>query len=225
MPMSAPDAATQPTRAGLPAYALWVMLCVLLAVGFAVDGPVLAVVKPLHHSRLSDVINQTIRLLGTGYVQPAVALLMIAAGAFAGSRLKQAGVWTLLAFLAAGIAANVLKVIVHRPRPWTIEPPPPTWLGYLRSSEYQAFPSAEAATTFAVAIMIGAWYPRWAVPLLIVAVLVAIGRVIVGSHHPSDVVAGAMLGIAVSQTLTSFARHGPVRRSLGGGGEAKSSGT
>ena len=45
------------------------------------------------------------------------------------------------------------------------------------------------------------------------AVLIGLARVVVGSHHPSDVVAGAMLGIAVSQALASMARWREARSS------------
>ena len=185
----------------------WVVMAVLLAVGFIIDGPVLAAVKPLHDSGLSDTINHTIRLLGTGYVQPVIALLMIAVGAVAGRRLKQAGFWTLVAFAISGVCVNILKVIVHERRPWVTDPPPASWWGYLHDSRFQSFPSAETATTFAVAITIAAWYPSLRIPLIIVAALIGLARVIVGSHHPSDVVAGAMLGIAVSQSLVTFARR------------------
>ncbi|MFB3883412.1 MAG: phosphatase PAP2 family protein [Armatimonadota bacterium] len=182
-------------------------MAVLLVLGFLADGPVTASARPLHHSRLAEGINHSIRLLGTGYVQPVVALLLIAVGAVASQRLKRAGAWTLLAFAVSGAAVNVLKVLVHRPRPWTTEPPPATWVGYLRDSQYQAFPSAETATTFAVAMMIAAWYPSLRLPLVVIAVLVGVARVVVGSHHPSDVIAAAMLGIAVAQALVWVARR------------------
>jgi len=159
------------------------------------------------------VINHTIRLLGTGYVQPAVALAMIALGAFVSRRLKQSGAWTLLAFVVSGVSVNILKVLAHRPRPWTTEPPPTTWWGYLHDSSRQSFPSAETATTFAVALTVGAWYPALRVPLVIIAALVGLARVVVGSHHPSDVVAGVVLGLAVSQFLTGIARRRQARSS------------
>jgi len=206
MPCPSPDSSRPPanTRSGIW---LWVVLALLLTLGFALDGTVLAAVKPLHHSPLADAVNDTIRLVGTGYVQLPVALLMILVGAFVSSRLRRAGGWTFLAFLLSGVAVNVLKVVVHRPRPWTTEPAPATWLGYLRHHNYQSFPSAETATTFAVVLTIATWYPALRLPLLVVAVLVGLARVFVGSHHPSDVVAGAMVGIAVWQALGRLARR------------------
>ncbi len=191
----------------------WIAMAGLLALGFAVDGPVLIAVRPLHDSRLTEAINHTIRMLGTGYVQAPLALAMILIGAACSPRLRRAGVWTLVSFAASGLAANIVKVIVHRPRPWTTEPPPAEWSGYLHNSAFQSFPSAESATSFAVAMMIGAWYPRWRVALLILAALIAIARVVVGRHHPSDIVAGAMLGIAVSRYLLGGVRPKEARSS------------
>lgn len=186
---------------------LWIILTLLLALAFALDSPVLAAVQPFHNSPLADAVNATIRMVGTGYVQLPIALLMILIGLLVSARLRRAGAWTFLAFLLSGVAVNVLKVIVHRPRPWTTEPAPATWLGYLRNHDFQSFPSAETATTFAVVLTIATWYPALRLPLLVVAALVGLARVFVGSHHPSDVVAGAMLGVAVAQSLGRLARR------------------
>jgi undecaprenyl-diphosphatase len=61
-----------------------------------------------------------------------------------------------------------------------------------------AFPSGHASRAFAVALFLTLrsrrW--RWGVPLLGYAVLVALSRVYVGVHWPSDVLGGAILGSA-----------------------------
>jgi membrane-associated phospholipid phosphatase len=49
--------------------------------------------------------------------------------------------------------------------------------------------------------------------LVIIAALVGLARVVVGSHHPSDVVSGVLLGLAVSQLLTGIARRRQARSS------------
>jgi membrane-associated phospholipid phosphatase len=184
---------------------LWLGLAAALGLSFALDGPVMAAVRPVHDSHFADLVGTTIRWLGTGYVQGPLPLIMLACGALWSSRLRRAGLSTLLAFVTSVVAVSVLKVIVHRPRPWVTEAAPAQWSGYLHDSHFHSFPSAESTTTFAVALTIGAWYPGLRAPLVVLAGLVAIGRVIVGAHHPSDVVAGAMLGLAVSRLFTARA--------------------
>ena len=200
--------ATTPSHAaGSKQPALWLALAVALALSFAVDGPVMALVKPLHDSRVTDLIHATIRWLGTGYVQIPVAVIMIAAGALWSVRLKRAGGWALLAFIISGAAVNILKLLVHRARPYTPDPRPDTWLGYVHNSAFQSFPSAESATTFAVAFTLMGWYPALRWPLTVIALCVGVGRVLVGGHHPSDVMAGAILGVVVARLVSSWANR------------------
>jgi membrane-associated phospholipid phosphatase len=49
--------------------------------------------------------------------------------------------------------------------------------------------------------MVGYFLPKARLPLLIVALIVAAERVLLAAHHPSDVWAGAMLGLLTSQLL------------------------
>ena len=196
---------------------LWAILAVLLVAAFAVDGAVLAAVKPLHHSHLSDTINHTIRLLGTGYVQPVVASLMIALGAVVEQPTRNAqasGRCSRSRHPAYASTSSRCSSTGRGPgRPIRRHP---RGRVSARQLSFQSFPSAETATTFAVALTIAAWYPTLRVPLIVLSALIRDWqRVIVGSHHPSDVVAGAMLGIAVSQALV---RH---RASQGGESEWK----
>ncbi len=153
--------------------------------------------EPLNHSPFANVLSNTVRWLGNGKFQIPALLLMIGVGAILARRVYRAGGWALLAFLGSGAVANTIKVVVHRPRPWVELPPPEGWSGYLHMSEFRSFPSGDTTTTFAIATVLGSMFPRLHVPLLIVAVIVAIARVLVGSHYPSDVCAGAMLGLAV----------------------------
>jgi len=196
--------ARETTRAR-QALLLWFGLAVGLGLSFAIDGPAMRAVRPIHDSYFADLVGTTIRWLGTGYVQGPLPLIMLAMGAVWSSRLKGAGLSTLYAFLTSVVAVSALKVIVHRPRPWVTDPAPAQWSGYLHNSHFHSFPSAEATTTFAVALTIGAWYPSLRAPLLVLAVFVAIGRVIVGAHHPSDVMAGAILGLVVSRLFVKRA--------------------
>jgi membrane-associated phospholipid phosphatase len=82
-----------------------------------------------------------------------------------------------------------IKLLVKRPRP-VLEGLPP--LGGAPSS--LSFPSAHALSSFAVATAMYRVDSATAGALLI-ALLLSLGRPYLGMHYPSDVLAGAALGI------------------------------
>lgn len=181
------------------AWRLWAGLACGLGLALLADGPVMAALQPVAGSTFAHALRHTVRWLGTGYVQVLALLLVVALGLALRSPLVQAGGWSLLAFGVAGAGANLLKVIVHRPRPWVTAAPPEAWLAYLRLHNFQSFPSGESTTSFAVAASLSAWLPAWRWALFAAAVVVAGARVVVGAHYLSDVWAGAMLGIAAGR--------------------------
>ncbi|MEX2107623.1 MAG: phosphatase PAP2 family protein [Solirubrobacterales bacterium] len=84
-----------------------------------------------------------------------------------------------------------LKLVVKRPRPVLEDLPP---LGGAPSS--LSFPSAHATSSFAVATAMARVAPEAAVVFVLAAAL-ALGRPYLGMHYPSDVLAGALLGVAL----------------------------
>lgn len=61
--------------------------------------------------------------------------------------------------------------------------------------ELTSFPSGHTQTAFTLATALTILYPRWGIPLFIIAGLVSISRIILTSHYLSDVIAGAGVGI------------------------------
>ena len=99
------------------------------------------------------------------------------------------------AVAAPGIVANLIKRVVGRARPMNFEEfgafhITPGWNDW----SFQSFPSGDATTIFAFAAAILFFLPRlWPVALF-GAALVALSRVMVGVHFPSDVFTGILLG-------------------------------
>jgi len=85
----------------------------------------------------------------------------------------------------------VVKLIVRRPRP-VLEGLPP--LGGAPSS--LSFPSAHATSSFAVATAMARVAPLGALAFLL-AIALSLGRPYLGMHYPSDVLVGAVLGVAL----------------------------
>jgi len=101
--------------------------------------------------------------------------------------------WFHVALLGpAAIVINFgVKAVVRRQRP-VLEGLPP--LGGAPSS--LSFPSAHATSSFAVATAATRIAPEAAV-LYVLALALSIGRPYLGMHYPSDVLAGAILGVAL----------------------------
>lgn len=101
--------------------------------------------------------------------------------------------WLICALLGPfAIGLNyAVKLAVRRPRP-VLEGLPP--LGGAPSS--LSFPSAHATSSFAVATAMVRVDPAMAATFL-VAIALALGRPYLGMHYPSDVLAGAFLGVVL----------------------------
>jgi undecaprenyl-diphosphatase len=96
-----------------------------------------------------------------------------------------------------GLFVNVVKHIFGRARPLvggSLDPylfSPFSW-----SAAYAGLPSGHAATAFSVLVAFGTLWPRGRTLLWIYALLIAASRVVVTAHYPSDVLAGALVGVA-----------------------------
>jgi membrane-associated phospholipid phosphatase len=101
--------------------------------------------------------------------------------------------WLICAALApVAIGLNfAVKLVARRPRP-VLEGLPP--LGGAPSS--LSFPSAHATSSFAVATAMTRVDSLGALAFLL-ALALALGRPYLGMHYPSDILAGALLGVAL----------------------------
>jgi undecaprenyl-diphosphatase len=109
---------------------------------------------------------------------------------------RKAGVLGLLSMALGVLCTNViLKHLVARPRPWLdvagLAP-------LIYESDPNSFPSGHTCAAFAAAmIWVRALPEKWMrVTAVVLAVLMGLSRLYVGVHYPSDVVAGALVGIA-----------------------------
>ena len=109
----------------------------------------------------------------------------------------------------SGILSQLVKHLVGRARPKLIDT-----LGawhfdlFSLKAVLASFPSGHTTTIFAAAASLSFFRPRWAPLFFLLALPVAASRLIVGAHYPSDVLAGAFLGLGSALAVARvFARR------------------
>ena len=115
------------------------------------------------------------------------------------ARLLRFGLRLQFLFFAVAIPllpGELFKWIVGRGRPFVGGQPNPYNFAHFAGTEaYASFPSAHAITAFALAFAVSAVWP-WARGLMMAyALVIAVTRLVLLAHHPSDVVAGALIGV------------------------------
>ena len=108
----------------------------------------------------------------------------------------------LVALALAGVTARVVKLATGRARPSVKTEA--HWNGPRYSSKYHAFPSGHTASSTAFFVALFLKRKKIGAPLLLIPVLIAISRMVVGAHYLSDVTFAAILGVICAVLATRW---------------------
>jgi membrane-associated phospholipid phosphatase len=200
---------TRPRRSTFPdsfvrRYALWLMIAIILVAAsmMALDQWTINAV-----AQLPAWVNRGFKQLTdfgrSGWFLVPLGSCILALAAISPfmdrvGRLLSAIVATRLSFLFAAIVlpdlfVTVAKHLIGRRRPSSLGPfvyDPFSW-----SPAFASLPSAHAATACSVAVAFGGLFPHIRFLLWTYAILIMVSRVVISAHYPSDVMAGAFVGI------------------------------
>ncbi len=159
-----------------------------------IDKPTINLLRSFEHPLL-DQIGTIGNRLGDGLTLVMISLGIGAVGFYRNAqKLKILALQSLVAHGLAGLIAQIIKHSIGRPRPrhmdkgpWEIQPS--------FESGYDSFPSGHASASFAVATTLAFHYPRWKVLWFGLAAFISTCRVTKGSHFPTDVLGGILVGI------------------------------
>src|SRR5579863_8073049 len=128
-----------------------------------------------------------------------VALVAPALHGPTGQRLLVAGLrlqFLLLAISVPLIVGELVKWTAGRGRPFVGgQANAFNFTPFVGTEAHASFPSAHSITAFALAFAVAAVWPRLRGLAIAYALLIALTRLVLLAHHPSDVVAGATIGI------------------------------
>ncbi|MBR0990139.1 phosphatase PAP2 family protein [Bradyrhizobium japonicum] len=129
-----------------------------------------------------------------------VVLALVAAALHGTRRTLLLGLGTRLQFMFLSIAvsafvAEILKYVIGRGRPFVGGKANPfNFVPFEGTGAYASLPSGHAVAAFALAFAVSALWPRLRVFMFTYAIVILLTRLVLVAHHPSDVVAGALIG-------------------------------
>lgn len=144
----------------------------------------------LLHVTLAHPLLDGLMILLTRLGLPGLPLLALALALT--TKYRRLG-WSMLIGLAlAFLAVFTFEFLALRPRPEAVR-------AVIATPNFPSFPSGHAAAPFSVATLVALTFRRWTWTFGVLggAFLIAVSRLYLGMHYPSDLVGGAVLGASI----------------------------
>ncbi len=164
---------------------------ILVDIMHGMDYGILAYIAETLRGGSLDPVMTVLSLMGNGgtvWIATAVLLLFF-------RKTRRAGVAMLLALAAGYVIGNLcIKELVMRPRPFVTHS---DLTALLDPGDPWSFPSGHALSSFAAATAFCCFHRKTGVLALVLAALIAFSRLYASVHYPTDVLAGALLGVLI----------------------------
>lgn len=166
---------------------------------------------------------QPITLLGLGYPYLLLSGLAYIALRWGGAaprlrplaaRMRDAAwipLFLLISIGGSGLFVDVLKVILGRTRPKLLFTQGTDYFsGLAFRADHWSFPSGHTTTIAAVMTALWLLWPRHVLLYIVIAVIVAASRLVIGAHYLSDDIIGGFVGVLSTRVIWFYAQRRPV---------------
>lgn len=173
----------------------------------AIEGSILLFIQEVLRNPVLTPLFKFVTTLGNaGIWWIVLTLLMLCA-----KKTRKIGCMMTVSLLGTLLINNmILKTLIGRVRPYdAIE----GLIPIVARPRETSFPSGHAGSSFAAAGVLYRNLPKkWGIPALVLAILIALSRLYVGVHYPTDVLFGAVSGLAISYGAEAVVRKWSGRR-------------
>ncbi|MGD2278967.1 MAG: phosphatase PAP2 family protein [Candidatus Omnitrophota bacterium] len=167
-----------------------------------IDISVFYFVNQTCRNSFCDILAPYFTWLGHGWLLFAFAVVFLF---FKEKEIKILGILLLAGLAISYYSFTAIKFLVSRPRPFmALEN-----VHVLARPDGHSFPSGHATMIFMTAFLLTDRFKKWHI-FYSLAALVALSRVYLGVHYPSDIIAGAALGAFLGFALVFVAEKAEV---------------
>jgi len=208
----------------IPKILIVILIAVAVIAGsFLLDDPVTRLVQQTNDGHWNQ--QRAVELLSQYGDWPELMLLGIG-GFLIAWRLRNVR-WqrlllsAMIASTLAGMTVNLSRLTTGRTRPraqaeqgWYGPMHGDKWL--IGQADFNSFPSGHTATAFGFAGVFLFASPELGVLAIVIASAIAVSRILLGAHHPSDVITAATVALAIAWLVWEFLGRrgrvdGPIR--------------
>ena len=162
-----------------------------------IDDKVLCDIGKIHTRFLNKFMVVITKLGNNGIIWFAISLPLIL-----NQEYRYVGMKIIFALLLSGFLGEIIiKHLVGRMRPSKFILPEDM---LIKKPRTYSFPSGHTSSSFAAASIISSYNVYFAIPAFILAILIAFSRLYLRVHYPSDVIAGAALGVLSAFLVNAF---------------------
>ncbi len=160
------------------------------------DNYIFRFINETCHNAVLDIIMPRLTGLGSGQLLFVIAVILLF---FKRKDIKITGILLMAALACSYQVVHFLKMSFSRPRPFiTLEA-----VNVLIEQKGFSFPSAHAAMAFTAAVILTKCLKKGYI-FFAIAATVAITRIYIGVHYPSDVIVGSLLGCLIGYALINI---------------------